>query len=83
LGLRSNLEEPVYEADLVVDALLAGEAVTSADHPHDLEALDRSACCLHRLEAACGPDHPLECTMICFNDVVQYFDVRWFVSYAS
>jgi len=49
-ALSANLEQPVYEADLIVDASLAGETVSASDNPHDLEALDRGCRRLHRLE---------------------------------
>ncbi|MGI4827001.1 MAG: hypothetical protein ACRYFU_02255 [Janthinobacterium lividum] len=73
LGLRlsGNLEEAIHKADPMVDAWPAGEAVSAPNHPHDLKALDCGGRCLHRLETVCGSDDPLECTMICFNDVVQ------------
>jgi hypothetical protein len=73
LGLRGNLEKPLHQADFIVDTLLAGEAVTSPDHTHDLEALYCGWRGLHRLKASRWSDDPLERAMIRFDDVVQVF----------
>ncbi len=59
------------KADLILHTSLAGEAMSSPYHAHDLEALDSRGGCLHRLEAASGSDDLLERAMVCFNDVVQ------------
>jgi hypothetical protein len=45
--------------------------MASADHPHHLKALDRSGCRLHCPKASGGADNPLECSMVCLDDVVE------------
>ena len=66
-------EELVDETDFAYHARVAEDAVTAADHAHDLETSDRGGGCLHPLEATRRPDQTLERTMISFNDVVQVF----------
>ena len=66
-----DVEEFVYETDLVLDARLTCEAMPSTDHTHHFKALDRSGRCPHRLKASCRANDSLECAMICFDDVVQ------------
>ena len=56
---------------LVFHVRLAHKAMTAADHPHDLEALDRSGRRLHCLKASGTPDDSFECSMIGFDNVVQ------------
>ena len=45
--------------------------MTSADHPHHLEALDRIDGRLHSLKAPCWADDSLERSMIRFDNVVE------------
>ena len=52
---------------------MAQDAMTAADHAHDLEASDGGGGCLHPLEATRRPDHALERPMIRFDDIVQVF----------
>jgi hypothetical protein len=42
-----DVEQLVYEAHLVFDMRLTREAMSSADHPHNLEPLHRSGGRLH------------------------------------
>jgi len=59
------------QTDFVADTSLARKAVSAPNHAHDLEAFDRGDGSLHGLKASRGPNHPLQCTMICLDDVVQ------------
>jgi hypothetical protein len=68
-----DVEELVYETDLLSDAGLTCEAMPAPDHTHDFKALDGSRRCLHRLKASGGTNDSFECAMIGFNDVVQVF----------
>lgn len=54
-----------------MNTFLASEAVSAADHVHDIQTLDRGCYCLHRLKAASRLDHSLERAKICLDDVLQ------------
>src|SRR5688572_29449758 len=79
---NSKTEELVYNTDFAYRSWLLPGAVTAADHAHDFEALQGRRGGSHRLETARRPDHALERTMVCLNDVVQilrcstFFDSR-------
>jgi hypothetical protein len=47
------------------------EAMSSADHPHDLAPLHRSGGRLHCLKASRGANDSLQCAVVRFNDIVQ------------
>jgi hypothetical protein len=49
------------------------DAMTGADHAHDLETLQSRGGGPDRLEAAFWTDHALEHTMIRLKDVIQIF----------
>ena len=66
-----DVEQLVYEAHLVFDMRLTGEAMSSADHPHHLEPLHRSGGRLHCLKASRGANDSLKCAVVRFNEVVQ------------
>ena len=68
---NEDVEQLVYEAHLVFDMGLTREAMSSADHPHHLEALHRSGGRLHCLKASRGANDSLQCAVVRFNDVVQ------------
>jgi hypothetical protein len=72
-GDTEYIEQLVDEAHLVLDVRLAHQAMTAADHPHHLEALDRSRRPLHCLKASDRTNNSLECAMIGFDDVIQVF----------
>jgi hypothetical protein len=50
-GDSEDVEQFIYETDLVFDARLTGEAMPAPDHTHHFKALDRSGRCPHRLKA--------------------------------
>jgi hypothetical protein len=52
------------------------DAVTLADHAHDLETLRLRSRHFHALEATWRPDHLLDGAVICLNDSLRPFDVR-------
>ena len=70
-GDLEDVEQLVDETHLVLHVRLAREAMASADHPHHLEALDRSGRRLHCLKAAGRPDHSFEGAVVCFDDVIE------------
>ena len=72
-SLCSKTEQLVYQTDFACHAPMTEDAVTAADHAHDLESPNGGGGCLHPLEATRRPDHAFERTMIRFNDVVQVF----------
>jgi hypothetical protein len=67
----SNSEGLIDETDSDRPSWFPQDAMTTADHPHDLETFDRCGSWPHSLEAACRLDHALEYRMIGLNEVVQ------------
>jgi hypothetical protein len=68
---RENIEQLVDETDLVLHVRLAREAMTSADHAHDFETLDRSGRRLHGLKASRGSNDSFESAVVGLDDVVE------------
>ena len=66
-----DAKQEVDEAYFVLCSAFAGEAVTTSDHAHDLEALNGCRGRLPRLEPSGGTDYLLESSVVRFDDVVQ------------
>ena len=77
----SKTKELIDETDFACRLTFPLDAMTAADHAHDLKTLQGRDSSLHRLEAARRSDHALERTMIRLNDVIQIF--RGAVYYVS
>ena len=69
--LSRNLEQLVDEADFIVHAWLARQAMTASDHAHHLEALESGSGYPYRLKPSRGTGDSLQRAMIGFDNVVQ------------
>jgi hypothetical protein len=66
-------KELIDEADFACRLMLPRDAMTAEARAHDFKTREGRCGGFHRLEAACRTDHPLECTVIRLNDVIQVF----------
>jgi hypothetical protein len=66
-----DIEHLVDETDFVLHVRLARQAMTSADHAHDFEALDRSGRRLYGLKASRRSNDAFESTVVGLDDVVE------------
>ncbi len=57
--------------------------MAAPDYAHDLKSFDRGRRVLMVWKPRVGRIIRFEATMVCFNNVFRYFDVRCFVSWDS
>ncbi len=69
----SKTEELIDETDFACRLTFPPDAMTAADHAHDLKTLQGRGGGFHGLEATGRSDHALEHTMIRLKDVIQIF----------